>query len=210
MNEKLLGVEFDQSLNWPLHTDSMCKKISQRLGTLQRTRHFLPLNARLSFYRWLILSVMDYCGVVWGNTSQQNLDRFLKLQKRAATLILDADKRAPSLSLFLKLRWLPIQDRIKYFRCLLVHKSLHGLAPSYVSDLMLPFSHVHNRYTRSAVNNSLKLPKVNNNSGKRTFAFMAATDSLDIELRSSSSLPQFRRAYLKMAFTKLAQLLLKV
>ena len=30
VNEKLLEVGFDQSLNWFLHIDSMCKKISQR------------------------------------------------------------------------------------------------------------------------------------------------------------------------------------
>ena len=46
-------------------------------------------------------------------------------------------------------------DRIKYFRCLLVFKSLHGLAPSYVSNLILPLSPVHNRCTRGAVNNNL-------------------------------------------------------
>ena len=87
---------------------------------------------------------MDYCCAAWGNTSQQNLDRLLKLQKRAARLSLDADNRAPSLPLFLKLRWLPILGCIKYFSCLLDFKSLHGLAPSYVSDLILPFSLVHN------------------------------------------------------------------
>ena len=110
--------------------------------------------------------------------------------------------------LLLKLRWFPIHDRIKYFRYLFVFKSLHGLAPSYVSDLIWPFSYVHNRCTRGAVNNSLKLPKLNDNSGSSTFAFMAAKDwnSLDIELRSVSFLPQFRKAYLKMAFTKFAEL----
>ena len=73
---------------------------------------------------------MDYCCVVWGNTSQQNLDRIHHLQKRAARLLLDTSYKHPSLPLFLKLGWLPIHERIKYFRCLTVFRALTNLTPS--------------------------------------------------------------------------------
>lgn len=65
---------------------------------------------------------MDYCSVVWGNAFQHNIDRQIKLQKRAVRLILDVDSKAPSIPLFLKLGWLPINDRITFFRSLLVFK----------------------------------------------------------------------------------------
>ena len=89
---------FDQTLSWTGHVDSLCKSISQRL-VLRRIRHYLPYKARVAFYNCLILSLMDYCCVLWGNTSKQNLDRIYSLQKRAARLILDADGKAPSLPL---------------------------------------------------------------------------------------------------------------
>jgi len=56
-----------------------------------------------------------------------------------------------------------------------VFKSLNGLPPSYITDLILPFSKVHNIDTRGARRN-LKLPKANTNSGKRTFAFLASSE----------------------------------
>ena len=66
-------------------------------------------------------SLMDYCScVVWGNTSNQNLDRIYHLQKRAAKLILDTDYKHPSLPMFVKLGLLTIYDRIRYLQCLCI------------------------------------------------------------------------------------------
>jgi retron-type reverse transcriptase len=172
LDGRLLGVQFDQTLSWSVHIDLLCKKISQRLGILRRIRHHLPLNARKAFYRCLILSLMDYCCVIWGNTSTQNLDRLHRLQKRAARLILDRDHKAPSL----ELGWLPVHERIRYFRASTVYKVLNNLSPSNITSLLLPFSKVHNVNTRGSTNNNLKLTKVNTNAGKRTFAFLAANE----------------------------------
>ena len=103
LQERILGIHFDHCLIWSVHIDIIHKKISQRLGILRRIRHLLPLPARLAFCNCLGLSLMDYCCVVWGNTSKENLDRIHRLQKRTARLILDANYKAPSLPLFIKL-----------------------------------------------------------------------------------------------------------
>ena len=128
--------------------------------------------------------------MMWGNTSKKNLDSIHRLQKRAARLILDADYKAPSLPLFIKLNWLTIYERIKYFRCLTVLKTLDNLAPSYLQDLVTPFNTVHNFNTRGSGDNLLQLTKVLSESGRRTFKFLAASDwnSLDRNIRNSSSL----------------------
>ena len=204
-SEKLLGVYFDQTLSWTGHVDSLCKSISQRLGVLRRIRHYLPYKAHVAFYNCLILSLMDCCCVVWGNTSKQNLDRIYRVQKRAARLILGADGKAPSLPLFLQLGWLPIHDRIKYFRAVTVYKALHNLAPSYISSLIRPFNRVHSFKTRGSVKDSLQLPIVTSKSGQRMFAFLASSkwNTLDSDIRNGPSRPSFRNRYLKMAFLKL-------
>jgi hypothetical protein len=67
-NNKLLGVHFDQNLNWSNHIDILCKRVSQRLGIFRQIRHFLPFRARMAFYNCVILSITNYCCVVWGNT----------------------------------------------------------------------------------------------------------------------------------------------
>ena len=43
---------------------------------------------------------------VWSLCSKSNLDEVIKMQKRAARVILDTDRRAKSIPLFNKLKWL--------------------------------------------------------------------------------------------------------
>ena len=145
---------------------------SQRLGILQRIRHNLTYVASLAFYNCLLLSLMDYCCVVWSNLSKGNLNRIRRLQKKAARLMLDRESKAPSLPLFLELGWLPIQNRIKLTRSAF----LNGLSPRYISDLIQwSFSKIHHIGMRG-VKRNLKLPKANSNSDKRTFAFLPSSE----------------------------------
>ena len=84
-SEKLLGVHIDPTPSWSMHINYICKTFSQRLGILRRIRHNLTYNARLAFYNCLLLSVMDYCYVVWANTSKGNLDRISRWEKSCQT-----------------------------------------------------------------------------------------------------------------------------
>jgi hypothetical protein len=126
------------------------------------------------------------------------------LQKRAARLILDTDRKAHSLP-FLQLGWLPIGERMKYFRCLLVFKLLNNLRLGYMKNLLTPFKNVHCQNTRGSTNNNLVLPRVSTNSGKRSFSFLAVSDWTSLDIRNASTLSQFRNAYLNMAFSKIAE-----
>ena len=87
---KLLGLEIDQELTFIPHIDKLCKKLSQRIGILKKIRYCLPLKYRLLFYNAMIRPVMAY------------VNRVLKLQKRDARIILDADSQASSVKLFNK------------------------------------------------------------------------------------------------------------
>ena len=132
------------------------------------------------------------------------MEQYKAMQKRYRVHVaLDADDKAPSLPLFLQPGWLPIYDRIKYFRAITVYKALNILAPSYISSLISLFNRVHSFKTRGSVKESLHLPKVTSKSGQRMFAFLASSEwnTLDSNVRNASSLPSFRNKYLKMAFS---------
>ena len=68
-----------------------------------------------------------------------------------------------------------IYDRIKLMHTTIVFKALNGLSPSYITDLTLPFSKVHNIDTSGAWGN-LKLSKAHTDSDKRTLAFLASSE----------------------------------
>ena len=58
----------------------------------------------------MIRPVMAYVNVVWSSCDKCCLNRVLKLQKRAAKIILDTDSQASSVKLFNKLKWIPFYE----------------------------------------------------------------------------------------------------
>ena len=56
---------------------------------LSRIKDFLNKEHRVQFYKSFIQPHLDYCNIVWANTSQNNLLRLFRLQKRACKIILD-------------------------------------------------------------------------------------------------------------------------
>ena len=89
-----------------------------------------------------------YCSSVWTLTSKANLDSVLKLQRRAARVILYKDSRASSVPIFNRLRWLSFYKEAEiYSVCILFKRVLDGL-PDYMADLHIRNSDIHSRSTR--------------------------------------------------------------
>ena len=91
-SQKLLGVTIDKHLSFDVHVEELCKKLSQRIAVLRKIRRFIPIEQRILYYNAMIKQVMLYGSTIWSNCSADNLTRILKLQKRAARVILGADQ----------------------------------------------------------------------------------------------------------------------
>ena len=82
--------------------------------------------------------LFDYCSPVWdscGFGSKAYLD---KLNKHTACIIEGRGIGAEELKS--TLGWSSVKARRKYLKCVLVHKCVHGIAPSY---LLSEFRHAH-------------------------------------------------------------------
>jgi len=64
------------------------------------------MRQRLLFYNSMIRSVLHYVNSIWTSCDKENLDRVLRLQKRAARVVSDAEYQASSVKLFNRLQWL--------------------------------------------------------------------------------------------------------
>ena len=126
------------------------------------------------YYNSYILSILDYCCLIWGRCSKTNSLRILKLQKRAARIILKADITTPSQSMFNDLNWLIFPKRVQYHSCTMVYKALHGLAPEYIEDLFTKVSDSHSRHLRSVDNELLRVPSSKTNIFENSFTITAA------------------------------------
>ena len=121
------------------------------------------------------------------NTTNANLTRLVKLQKRAARMILKADFMTPSEQLFKELNWLPFPKRVQYHTCLMVYKIISGQAPKYVSEH-------HERQTRSTVLDLLHISRSHSAYFDRAFSVQGPKlwNSLPADIRNSTSINRFK------------------
>jgi hypothetical protein len=193
-NSKILGVIFDNYMTWKKQTKSIKSKVNGNLYLLNNIKPYLPLDARILFYNSYILPTLDYCSLVWGNCSQEQLDYLFKLQKKAARIILDVNHRdynTRSSDLLDELGWLPLADRIQYLRAVQVYKCVNGLSPPGLQEMFVPNSQMHSHLTRSAMNMNFYVPSCHT----KSFSYIGTKtwNSLPHMVKTASSLHSFKR-----------------
>ena len=83
----------------------------------------------------LVLSRFDYCNSLLTGIPQNLTDAVQKVQKSTAWLIFWSSRKNLVTHLLLKLRWLPISERIKYKLSVICY-IISETAPFYLSDLV--------------------------------------------------------------------------
>jgi hypothetical protein len=103
------------------------------------------------FYNAYLLPCLDYCCIKWSLCNKTEFEKVKKLQKRSAKILLCKLVKTPSSQLFVKSNWLTFENRYMYNTALLVFKSIQGLTPSYISDIIV-FSKNETYTLRSTTN----------------------------------------------------------
>ena len=98
------------TLSLDINSHLSCKKLSQRMALLRKIKVYLPLRQRLSYYNSIIHPIITYASVILSRCDKESLNRVLKLQKRAARVILSAYRDSPPVQLFNKLKWIPFYE----------------------------------------------------------------------------------------------------
>ena len=81
-NEKVSGVRIDNNLTWSIHINFIDKKISSNLWLLSKLKDYLSTEHRVQFHKTYIHPYIEYCSTILGVTSQNNLNRIYRLQKK--------------------------------------------------------------------------------------------------------------------------------
>ena len=180
--------------------EELCKKLAKRIGLLCHKSPYLKRNQRDIYYSTIIKPVMLFGSTIWTSCSKENLLKVLRLQKRAARIILDAETTAPSVGLFNTLEWVPFYAESYVNRCALTYKRLNGNTPEYMNDLLIRNSDTHNRSTRFC-NINLMCPRFKRSTeGGRTFAMQATKEwnKLSVDIKQSTSVKSFKRSLFKI------------
>ena len=87
MNFKILGVTFDDKLNWNCHVSGMCRKASSRLFALKQLHDFLPKRHLVLMYQNCVRNILEYAApLLIGMNRSLEID-MERIQKRAHIII---------------------------------------------------------------------------------------------------------------------------
>ena len=84
----------------------------------------------------LVVSSLDYCNALYYGIHPSMLNQLQVIQNRACRTILGLKKMTNVHEHLKNLHWLKTEQRIEFKILLLVYKSLNGLAPTYLSELL--------------------------------------------------------------------------
>ena len=126
---KYLGVTLSEDLSWADHvTKNIMRKTNQHLGLIRRTKHLLPLHARLTLYRSLILPLFDYGDIIWGDKNNATLMNDLQIQqKKAAEILLNKAKYSSAIDALELLERTRLDQRRHMHRCVFIFRCLKGM-----------------------------------------------------------------------------------
>ena len=94
--QKHLDITVDKHLAWEQQIDLVCENVSRKFTLMKLLSEYVNQISLKQYYNAYVLPVFDLGCVVWGNTTNSNLTRLVKLQKRSARMILKADFMASS------------------------------------------------------------------------------------------------------------------
>ena len=121
----------------------MVKRMGRGMGAIKHCRKYLPKYLTKQVVQALVLSYLDYCAVIWSNTSETNLNRLQVAQNKAARLVLQCPYRTRISTMYNDLVWLSVRKRLNYSLLCFVKTIIINKTPVIIYNNLSMFSNVH-------------------------------------------------------------------
>ncbi len=155
-----LGVILETDLRFSSHVKAVTKSAYYHLKNIARIRCFVSSQDLEKLVHAFITSRVDYCNGLLTGLPKKTIRQLQLIQNAAATILTRTRKSEHITPVLRSLHWLPVTFRIDFKVLLLVYKSLNGLGPKYIADMLTEYK--SNRPLRS-----LEIKSVRNTKGSR-------------------------------------------
>ena len=125
---------------WCLYMDkqiaSICNCAFYHLHNIANIRKFISFQHCETLIHPFITSKLHYRNFVLSGLSKNQTQRLQYVQNSAARLLTGTSKHDNITPILRQLHWFPVAERINYKILLVTFKSLHGMAPEYLCELV--------------------------------------------------------------------------
>ena len=129
---------YDKNAKLDVFVKNTCRSAHYHLRNIRAIRDLITPTAATQLVHALISSRLDYCNSLLYGTPNYLIANLQRIQNIAARVITTSNPQhiTPVLK---TLHWLPVSYRIRFKILLLTYKCLNGLAPGYLSLLVVPY-----------------------------------------------------------------------
>ena len=206
---KSLGVKLDSELSMKRQVSEVRRKAYWTLNNLSNFAKFLTQELKISLVKTLILSKVDYCNALYAGINKTEIHRLNGTLNSAVRFIFNIRDYGDDIrEYYKKAHILPVELRVKYKLCLLVHKALEGISPPYLCELINLYHEQPNKqglrsYTdkRLLLRSSVPETKIS----RKMFSFQAPMvwNALPLELRHELNTDSFKRSLKTFYFNQI-------
>ena len=166
-----LGITIDNKLNWKCHINKIVNKLSRNIGIINQLKNFLPTHILRLLYNSMILPHIQYGSHTWAYCAKSELQKIIKLQKRAIRIITKTRYNFHTAPLFKSLNILTVNDIILLNEIKMYAKYKLQELPCYqmqiLSKLHVPIQDRH----RTRQNNIFNIPRTRSKFAERTVLY---------------------------------------
>lgn len=199
---KFLGVIIDECMNFRQHVDSTIKKIKSVNGLLYRRRDYLSHSCRKDLFFALVQSRLQYCIVIYGNTTWNILQPLYIACNRTLRTLQGLTRFSHVKDMYLAYNVLPVHLLHKFYCAILIYKCVNNIGTmSIVTYNMFKLNNASHDYpTRLSQTNHLY--KKTGPAFSRSYVNAACTDwnNIPLAIRNETSLYSFMKEYKKYLF----------
>ena len=133
-----LGVIIDKHLSFTSQINNVCKSAFYDLNNIRKIRKYLDSHSTERLFHAFISSRIDNCNSLFCGLPVAEIEKLQRVQNAAARLLTGSKRTEHITPTLYNLRWLPVEQRIKFKTALLVYKALNGMSPSYIKEICCP------------------------------------------------------------------------
>ena len=197
-----LGVVLDSDLSFEPHINKITKSSFFRLRNINKVRDLASQQDAETLVHAFVTSGLDYCNALFSGLPKKLIDKLQLIQNSAARILTRTRRREHIRPVLAGLHWLPVSHRIDFKILLTVFKAQHGLAPSYISDMLSFYDPA--RALRSTDAKLLRTPTPPRKKiGDAAFVCYAPKrwNALPIDIRSATTIDSFKKQLKTHLFT---------